>query len=292
MNHLTKVTLLGYASGMAANVPGCALGPWYLYYHPNLFQAEGLLPEWHTIIKKVSVDKGLKIMPLVIEGVSELGRAVLPFAMKREPYCVIGGDHSAAIGIWSAVAYANRLIGDIGLIWIDAHMDSHTPDTSKSKNIHGMPLAHLLGYGDLGLTTLFDSKPKIKPENLCIIGIRSYEPAECELLERLGVKLFFMKDVALLGIKKVLAMACQHVSKNTCGFGISLDLDGIDPEDAPGVGQRAPDGIAGKELVAALNSVVHHQELLGLEISEFNPLRDEHHKTAKLLVELIHAVYI
>jgi len=288
---IQSLELFGFASGVAANNPDCALGPWYLYYHPELFSALAISVHWQAMIQTTSEARGRDVLPLVEDNIEELGRAILPFARDSKPFCVIGGDHSCAIGTWSAVAHANRSNGDIGLVWIDAHMDSHTPDTSTSQNIHGMPVAHLLGEGIKHLCEVFDRYPKIKPENLCIIGIRSYESDETAMLARLGVTVFFMEEVQQRGIQAVLSDACDRVSRITCGFGISIDMDSIDPRDAPGVGCPEPNGIRGAELVSALQSIHYKRPFLGLELTEFNPLCDQDGKTAKLLVDLIHAVF-
>ncbi len=285
------IKLIGYASGTAANNPDCALGPWYMFYHPSLFQQAGLNVDWDTMVTAASIDRGLEVMSLVKNKVLELGQAVLRLATQDEVFCVLGGDHSSAIGTWSAVAHAKRKDGDIGLIWIDAHMDSHTPHTSETQNIHGMPLAHLLGEGTKDLTHLFDKMPALKPENLYLIGVRSYEAGEEEILKKLGVKVVMMEELKIRGLKTVLDEACHYVSQSTCGYGISLDLDGIDPIDAPGVGCRVPDGISGRELVQALQETISRSQVLGLEIVEYNPLRDVDSKTVKLAVELLHAIY-
>ena len=289
---MTKsLALIGFASGIAANNPDCALGPWYMYYHPELFHAVGMNVDWQGMVQTSSDLRGRLALPLVESNIEELAHAVVPFARNSQPFCVIGGDHSCAIGTWSAVAHANKTKGDIGLVWIDAHMDSHTPDTSTSQNLHGMPVAHLLGEGVKRLCEVLDKDPKLKPKNLCLIGIRSYEPGEMALLERLGVTVYMMDEVHERGIQTVLTEACHALSNTTCGLGITIDMDSIDPIDAPGVGCPEPHGIKGAELVAALQSVCHDRPLLGLEIAEFNPLLDQNGLTAKLLVDLIHAVY-
>ena len=286
-----SLNLVGYASGIAANNPDCALGPWYLYYHADMLQQLTMTTTWQTIIKATSKQKGADVLSLVTKSLTELSEAVLPLARHKQPFCVIGGDHSCAMGTWSAVAHAHRPQGDIGLLWIDAHMDSHTAESSPSQNIHGMPLAHLLGFGDRALYSILDSQPKIKPENVCLIGIRSYEAHERELLERLGIKIYYMHDVLEQGLDAIFTKACQQVSAGTCGFGITIDLDGIDPVDAPGVGCREAGGIRSAELLQALQNMKYKQHLLGLEIAEFNPMRDETAKTAKLLIDLIQAIY-
>ncbi|OGV50138.1 MAG: hypothetical protein A3F46_04030 [Legionellales bacterium RIFCSPHIGHO2_12_FULL_42_9] len=286
-----SLSLFAFGSGLASNNPDCALGPWYLYYHPELFNAKKMRVHWDTLIQTTALERGLDVLPLVEDNIKELSQAVLPLAEEKEPFCVIGGDHSCAIGTWSAVAHANRQQGDMGLIWIDAHMDSHTHLTSISKNIHGMPVACLLGEGPQGLSQVLDSHPKLKPENLCIIGVRSYEPAEAALLKRLGVRVFLMDEVQQRGFQAVLTEAWQQVSRTTCGVGLSIDMDAIDPLDAPGVGCPEPKGIRGADLVSALSTHFTSRSLLGLELAEFNPIEDTQGKTAQLLVDLIHAAY-
>jgi arginase len=285
------IKLIGYASGVAANNIDCSLGPWYMYSHQDIFNELGFEVEWQTILKATSKDSQLEAMPAVVDIVTKLAKTVLPVAKAQEQFCVIGGDHSSAMGTWSAVAHANRARGDIGLIWIDAHMDCHTTSTSETKNIHGMALAHLLGQGNHDLTSIMDANPAVKPENVCLIGVRSFESGEKEIIERLGVKVFGMDEVKQQGLTKVFEKASLLVSKSTCGVGISLDLDGIDPIDAPGVGCAVPDGINGSELVKALKPLASSIDLLGLEIVEYNPVLDIQGKTAKLAMELFNAVY-
>lgn len=286
------INLIGYASGIAANNVDCALGPWYLYYHQDLFTSLDLDVKWQNILDATGLDKGLDAMPVVQDILIRLGSEVLKAATNSKRFCVIGGDHASAFATWNAVALANQKRGDIGLIWIDAHMDSHTPHTSETKNIHGMPLAHLFGQGDQKLLKLFDHNLALKPENVCLIGARSYESGEEKILSDLGVKIFFMDEVKKIGVKEALHQAIKLTSESTCGIGISLDLDGIDPFDAPGVGCSVEDGINGKDLVSALRSEISvRSDILGLEIVEYNPILDVNQKTAKLLVELLHAVY-
>ncbi len=291
MKTLATLNLLGFASGIAGNNPDCALGPWYLYYHPELLATLALRVKWLPMVKATSADNGLTILPLVEQNLTELAQAVLPLATRKERFCVIGGDHSSAIGTWSAVAHANRQQGDIGLIWVDAHMDSHTPETSETQNIHGMPIAHLLGYGVNYLCDLFDAAAKIKPQNLCLIGIRSYQAPEAHLLARLGVKVYFMAEVQARGIDVVFAEAQAYVLRHTCGFGLSIDLDGFDPEDAPGVGYHEPGGIDAQAFIQSVHTHLNQAALLGLEITEYNPLLDVQAKTAHLIAALLDAVY-
>lgn len=199
-------------------------------------------------------------------------------------FITMGGDHTAAIGSWSGAA--NAISGDLGLIWFDAHMDSHTFETTPSNNIHGMPLAILLGHGAKELTEVLLPPPKLKPENVVLIGVRSYESGEAQLLKKLGVKIFYMDDIKKLGMHKVVQESVAIVTHNTNGFGISIDLDGFDPIDAPGVGSPEPDGIRADDFLPEFKAIVAHPKFIGADIVEFNPMLDQNQKTERLAVKL------
>lgn len=203
-------------------------------------------------------------------------------------FLVLGGDHSCAVGTWSGVRLGHP--ERVGLVWIDAHMDSHTPETSHSGAVHGMPLAALLGYGAPKLTSIGSTQPKIDPRDVCLVGVRSFEPEEQALLDRLGVRVFFMDEVRRRGIDLVLREAVDHVRKNTSSMGISIDLDAVDPMDAPGVGSPEHGGIDGAQLVDALKSATREVTLVGAEIVEFNPIRDRGDRTVRLIFDLVDAM--
>lgn len=207
----------------------------------------------------------------------------------RRPFLVIGGDHSCALGTWPGVLKALPETEDLGLIWIDAHMDAHTFETSPSGNIHGMPVSALLGKADARLAALYPADRFIKPENLIQIGIRSYEPEEYALLQEANVKIIFADQITHLA--QTLQAALERLSRTCIMIGISIDLDFIDPIDAPGVETPAPDGIKAAELIAALASISRHAKVCGLEISEYNPENDQGHKTLDLIKAIIEAFY-
>lgn len=285
-----KVHIIGLASGIAANNTDCALGPWYLYYHPEWFRHLPITVIWEDFIKASSQSAGADVLPQVIELSQALSEAVVSLVQTQQNFAVIGGDHSCAIGTWSAVAHANRNQGDIGLLWFDAHMDSHTPSSSLSQNIHGMPLATLLGHGAPGLCQLLDDHPKLKAKNVCLIGVRSYEVPERHLLEQLGVRIYYMDEVRDRGLSTVVNEAYDTVSAHTCGVGISIDMDAIDPREAPGVGCPEKGGLSGQALRQVLQYLPKHVRLLGVEIAEYNPILDTDSKTARLLIELLAAI--
>jgi arginase len=200
---------------------------------------------------------------------------------------VLGGDHAIAMGTWSGAVSALKAAGQFGLIWIDAHMDSHTPQTSPSQNIHGMPLAALLGFGESVLVNLGESGTKLNPQHVVLIGVRSFEEGEAALLEKLKVKVFFIEEVKKLGFETVFKQAIAIATKDTLGFGLSIDLDAFDPSDAPGTGTPVADGLRAKEVLPVLAAYGQHPSLKAIEITEFNPTKDVNGKTATLAKDIL-----
>lgn len=198
---------------------------------------------------------------------------------------VVGGDHSVAIGTWSGVA--RHVAAPVGLLWIDAHMDSHTPETTYSGAIHGMPLACLLGQGDKRLLDIGLTGGQLIPAHTVVFGARSFEPEEAEFLERMRVRVFGEEEIERDGFRAAFDAALAIVRGAPNGFGISIDLDAIDPSIAPGVGSPEPDGLTAADVLAGLDELADNENLLCLEIVEYNPDRDRHGITAKLIGGLI-----
>ena len=200
---------------------------------------------------------------------------------------VLGGDHSVAAGTVSGVAkYFRRKNQKIGLIWIDAHTDMNTPDSSPSGNVHGMPLAALMGLGPSELGNIFEFSPKVDPENCVLVGIRDVDNFEKENIRKAGVEVFTMRDIDERGMRAVMEEALSMASRGTAGYHVSLDMDWIDPEDAPGVGTPVWGGATYREAHLAMEIIADHGRMLSFEIVEVNPVIDEHNQTADLAVEL------
>jgi len=204
---------------------------------------------------------------------------------------IIGGDHSMAVGTWSGAVTALDAHQSFGLIWVDAHMDSHTPQTTPSNAIHGMPLAALMGYGESALVHLKGKSPKIDPRHVVLIGVRSFEEGEAALLKRLNVTVYYMDDVKRMGIQNVFEKALLQVTQDTKAFGVSVDLDAFDPSVAPGTGSLEPDGLFPEGVLKAIHTLSQHPLFCALEIAELNPTVDIESKTLTLsqniLVEVI-----
>jgi arginase len=200
---------------------------------------------------------------------------------------VLGGDHSVAAGTVAGVAeFYRRKEQKIGLIWIDAHTDINTPETSPSGNVHGMPLAALLGLGPSELGDIFGFSPKINPENCVLVGIRDVDAIEKENVRRSGIHVFTMRDIDERGMRTVMEEALRIAGRGTAGYHISLDMDWVDPEDAPGVGTPVWGGATYREAHLAMEIIADHGRMLSFEIVEVNPVIDEHNQTADLAVEL------
>lgn len=284
------VHLLGYASGLGGRAPGSKDGPVVLQ-NSKYLKDTGLSLEWQAML---SPEKSgtLSKLALISQLCQKLAKKTSSLTSSQKFFLTLGGDHSCAVGTWSGVFDAIKEKGPLGLIWIDAHMDSHTPHTSLTGNIHGMPLASLLGYGMPSLTQILVEQPKIKPQHLCLIGVRSFERGEAALLKQLNVRVFFMEEVRERGMQEVMKEALQIVTNGTAGFGVSLDVDAIDPVEAPGTGCPEPYGIAAKDLCSSLQLISEQPNFLGAEIVEFDPQFDSHNKTEKLISGLISSLIL
>ncbi len=201
---------------------------------------------------------------------------------------VLGGDHSISVGTVAGIANHYRKAGDkIGLIWIDAHPDMNTPQSSPSGNVHGMPLACSIGLGPRELSHLGGYAPKVDPANVAIIGLRSVDEAERELVRAAGVHAFTMRDLDERGLRRVIQEAIERVSKGTAGFHLSFDMDAVDPSEAPGVGTPVRGGITYREAHLAMETICDSGRMTSMEIVEVNPVLDEANRTALLGVELV-----
>ncbi len=201
---------------------------------------------------------------------------------------VVGGDHSVAIGTVSGVSqFYRRKQQKIGLIWVDAHADMNTPETSPSGNVHGMPLACCIGLGPRELTHLFDFAPKVDPKHVALVGLRDVDMLERPHVRESGVKAFTMRDIDERGMRAVMLEATLIATDGTAGFHLSLDMDFVDPQQAPGVGTPVRGGATYREAHLTMEMICDSGRLLSMEVVEVNPVIDEVNRTADLAVELI-----
>ncbi|HEX8979832.1 MAG TPA: arginase [Parasulfuritortus sp.] len=276
---------MGAASGIGARDTGCEDGP-VAFHHSRAWRELEHHPalDWDRTLFPVG-DRSLSVTNRVAGLCRHLADEVaLTLASGQFPV-VVGGDHSVAIGTWSGVA--RHVAAPVGLLWIDAHMDSHTPETTYSGAIHGMPLACLLGQGDKRLLDIGLTGGQLIPAHTVVFGARSFEPEEAEFLERMRVRVFGEEEIERDGFRAAFDAALAIVRGAPNGFGISIDLDAIDPSIAPGVGSPEPDGLTAADVLAGLDELADNENLLCLEIVEYNPDRDRHGITAKLIGGLI-----
>lgn len=282
---MRPVELIGAAIGEGARDARTRAGPGSLrqWGLGARLSARGRPVRWGPLVASDPALRPRGAMAVVAEFSVRLAAAVgAAFDAGRLPV-VIGGDHSCAVGTWSAAAVALRRADPaarLGLVWIDAHLDAHTPQTSESQRPHGMPIAALLGHGPVGLTGVADPAPKLHPADLVLIGPRSWERGESDLLQRLGVRVIDAAEVARRGFADCVAEAVARVTAATAGWGISVDLDALDPADAPGTGYRVADGLRLAEVSAALHGVGRDPRFVAAELVEYNPGLDHDRITA------------
>ena len=293
-----KVSILGAALGWGAQIPETEQGPEYLYSSPLRKKMDygNSHVQWEDILYPLqqSCDCAeffkVDVLPLIIDFVSRLSDQVQSIVKQNKFPLVFGGDHSLAIGTWNGVMQALKASEQFGWLWMDAHMDSHTPETSPSQAYHGMPVATLMGYGETQLTHLSGSHVKIDPAHIVLYGIRSYEPEEKALLEDLGVRIYYIEEINQRGIEATLNEAVTYLNQNTKGFGISMDLDVFDPLEVPGVGSPESYGLSVKKTLPMLSKIVTHPGLRAFELTEFNPQRDRDNKTLQIAQEIVEIV--
>ena len=199
----------------------------------------------------------------------------------------LGGDHSMAIGTLAGVAkYYRDREQRVGCLWIDAHADMNTPESSPSGNVHGMPFAVALGQGPGCLTSIFGFSPKLRPENCALIGVRDLDIRERDIVRSSGVHAFTMREIDEQGMHKVVDKAISAASRDTAGFVVSFDMDVVDPEEAPGVGTPVRGGITFREAHLAMEIIADSGKMVAFELVEINPILDAMNKTAVLGVGL------
>jgi arginase len=289
---MTTVALIGAASGWGAGFRQAEDGPRGLrdFGLAERLTERGVAARWAAMVRtakhwRAHPELGPpETFELVAQHNAALAHAVAQDVPASDLPVVLGGDHAIAIGTWGGVA--RRMGGaPFGLVWMDAHLDAHTLATTPSQNAHGMSAAVLLGHGMPEFLAIAGGV--LRPEHLCYVGVRSYEAAEWALLRRLGVKIFYMEEVRERGLAAVMAEAVRIASTGTAGFGLTIDLDGFDPEDVPGVGLKVAGGMRGADAAAVLRGIGHHPRLRALEIVEYSPELDRGSRTAALVLDLL-----
>ncbi len=233
-------------------------------------------------------EKRARYLDEISEACKGLAEAVKKTLDEDMTPLVLGGDHSIAVGtVAGAAAHFNKAGKRIGVIWLDAHGDMNTPDSSPSGNVHGMPLASIMGYGPPELTQLAGVNPMVEPRNVALVGIRDLDSKERKLMKESGVHVFTMRDIDERGMREVMADAIRYAGDDTAGIAVSLDMDFVDPTDAPGVGTPVRGGVTYREAHLALEMIADSKLMCSFEVVEVNPVIDLHNTTATLGVELV-----
>jgi arginase len=235
-----------------------------------------------------SEDDRLRYKPQILDVCTRLAGRVRTILDECDFPIVLGGDHSIAMGTVAGTADHFRRRGEkIGLLWFDAHGDMNTPESSPSGNIHGMPLAHLLGQGDPDLKGILGFSPKVDPANVALIGIRDIDAHERAIIRQSGIHAFTMREIDEQGMAAVATRAMEIVNDGTAGFHVSFDVDGCDPTVMPGSGTLVPGGVSYREAHLLMEYCADNGKLLSLEIVELNPFLDEGNVSAERALHLI-----
>jgi len=296
MNKL-NLSIIGVPMDLGQNRRGVDMGPSAIRYAGvverlkdlgHSVKDEGDIPISHTR-KEQSPNTHLRNLEEVIEGNAALANKVHEVLVEGQFPLVLGGDHSIAIGTLAGLADRFK---NLGVIWYDAHADLNTAETSPSGNIHGMPLAISIGLGHEDLVNIRNYSPKVKPENIVIIGARSVDPGERELIKEKGIKVFSMHEIDKLGMTEVMNQTIAYFQEREVdGVHLSLDLDGIDPLYTPGVGTPVPGGISYRESHLAMEMLYSSNLITSAEFVEVNPILDEKNKTADVAVALMGSLF-
>lgn len=229
-----------------------------------------------------------RFKPQILEVCTNLAERVVTILENGDFPLVLGGDHSIAMGTFAGTASYYRKQGkSVGLLWFDAHGDMNVPGSSPSGNIHGMPLAHLLGRGDEDLKNIQGFSPKVKPENVALIGIRDIDAVERRNINESGIHAFTMREIDEHGMAEVSRRALEIVNNGTAGFHISFDVDGCDPTVIPGSGTLVPGGVSFREAHLLMEYCADNGNLLSMEIAELNPFLDEGNISAERAMQLL-----
>ena len=237
-------------------------------------------------------DEHARYLPEIARAAGTLAKKVDRIMRLGHFPLVLGGDHSIAVGTISGVAgFARKQASRVGLLWVDAHGDINTPESSPSGNIHGMPLAALLGYGPEALTDVADHGPKLDPTNVALVGIRSLDAGEKKLLKETGVQVHTMSEIDRHGVHRAMEKALARITDGTEYVHVSFDLDALDPTVAPGVGTPVKGGLDYREAHLIMEVIADAGIMTSLEMVEVNPILDQGNASAALAVELVQSAF-
>jgi len=248
---------------------------------------EGDIPVRNIEVQEMA-DVKLKYLPEIAEMSAVLASRVESVLDDGDFPLILGGDHSMSIGSLAGIgAHCAKHKKTLGVIWIDAHADMNTAETTPSGNIHGMPVSIALGIGHPSLTSIGGAFPKLDPRNLAIVGLRSIDPGERELIKELGVAAYTMFDVDKLGMYEIASRVLEDMARSVDHLHISFDVDGVDPSFAPGVGTPVPGGLSFRETHLFMEMISKVEAYASLEVAEVNPILDVRNSTAEFASDVV-----
>jgi len=290
------ISLIGFPMDLGAGRRGVDMGPSALRIAGLQSKLENLgYAVYDTGDINIEIMERQKVQNLKLKFLDEIVKTTFTLASKVEkvldkgnfPLC-LGGDHSMALGTIAGIAsHCKKNNLRLGVIWIDAHTDMNTEETTPSGNIHGMPLAASLGIGNEKLVNLFGINPKIEPENCALIGIRSIDAAEKIIIKKLKIPMSTMADIDKTGIYRIIVKVLKHFRESVDHIHVSFDVDSVDPSVAPGVGTPIPGGLSYREAHLIMETIAECGCMSSLEIAEVNPILDHKNKTAIFTTDLI-----
>ncbi|MBX7042618.1 MAG: arginase [Ignavibacteria bacterium] len=291
-----KIGIIGFPMDLGADRRGVDMGPSAIRYASLEHKIEKLgykVTDFGDIDVEISETQRisnpkLKYLPEIEKTSKILSKKVENLLVRNYFPLIIGGDHATAIGSVAGIAsYCRKKGKRLGIIWIDAHADMNTEDTTPSGNIHGMPLAIALGLGNKRLTRIGGFSPKVDVENVALIGIRDVDVLEAKLVKQMNMRVYTMTDIDKAGIPRIISKVLADFKSKVDHIHISFDMDGIDPDYAEGVGTPVPGGLSFRESHLLMEMVADCGCMNSLEILEVNPILDSKNKTADLATELI-----
>lgn len=294
---MTSVRLIGVPMDLGASRRGVDMGPSAVRYTDLRDKLEKL---GHTVVDigNVSVpfredaekgaQRGARYLGAITAVCTEVAAQVRAALEAEQVPVVLGGDHALAAGsIAGASAYLASKGQHLGVVWVDAHGDLNTPATSRSGNVHGMPLAALLGHGDKAMAGIGGPQAALRASDVALVGLRDLDDAERANIRKWNLSAFTMRALDERGLRVVMEEAIAVATRQTGGLWVSFDMDVIDPDEAPGVGTPVAGGITYREAHLAMEMLADSGKLVGLDVVEVNPVLDERNRTAEIARELI-----
>lgn len=293
---MKHISILGASMDLGQQRRGVDMGPSAIRYAGVVERLQGLghrVKDLGDLAPPLSAgdaseSESLRNLSQVVEVNTRLAKEIDDIITSGSFPLTLGGDHSIAIG---SVAGVSAHYKNPGVIWYDAHADLNTSSTSPSGNIHGMPLAAALGLGEEQLSHIGGSEAKLRPENIVIFGARALDGGEKQLIKQLGIKVYTMHEIDRHGMSAMMAEAIAYLKEKTDGVHLSLDLDALDPQHAPGVGTPVVGGLSYRESHLAMEMLAEAEIITSADFVEVNPILDEKNRTAKAAVDLIGSLF-